>query len=167
MRILKILTRCIPLAIAITLSACQSLPSVPAEAGLSKEQISVLREYGFEQTNEGWELQMSGKLLFDFNADKLSETQRANVEKMAISLHGIGINQLRVEGHTDDVGAAAYNEQLSLRRAQAVAQVLINAGIPKDNVSVHGYGHSRPLPMVSTNAVRKENRRVAVIIPVY
>lgn len=163
---MRMLMRCITLAIAITLSACQSPPSVPVESGLSEEQITVLRKYGFDQTNEGWELQMSGKLLFDFNADKLTGAQRAKIEKMAFSLHGIGINHLRVEGHTDDVGAAAYNEQLSLRRAQTVAQVLINAGIPKENVSVYGYGHTRPLPLTGTNAVRKENRRVAVVIPV-
>lgn len=163
-KLLQAFVRSTPLVLALTLSACQSPP--PATPGLSSQQVQVLREYGFEQTDEGWELQMPGKLLFDFNVDKLSGEQKANVEKMARSLHSVGITHLRVEGHTDDVGADAYNEQLSLRRAQAVAQVLINAGIPQTNISVQGYGNSKPLPANNTSALRKENRRVAVIVPV-
>ena len=64
------------------------------------------------------------------------------------------------------MGADAYNEQLSLRRAQAVAQVLVNVGIPQTNISVQGYGNSKPLLASNASAVRKENRRVAVIVPV-
>ncbi|MNH45695.1 Outer membrane porin F precursor [compost metagenome] len=71
-----------------------------------------------------------------------------------------------MEGHTDDLGADAYNERLSLRRAHAVAQVLAEAGIPQANIAVHGYGSSRPLSYSDIQARRKENRRVAIIVPV-
>ena len=50
------------------LAACQSLPQAPTSAPQAQQpdrRTQVLREYGFEQTDEGWELQMSGKLLFD------------------------------------------------------------------------------------------------------
>ena len=86
-KLLQAFVRSTPLVIALTLSACQS---PPAATGLSSQQVNVLREYGFEQTDEGWELQMPGKLLFDFNVDKLSGEQKANVEKMARSLHSVG-----------------------------------------------------------------------------
>ncbi len=155
---------------ALALGACQSPPPAgPAQAAvssLSPQQVAVLREYGFEQVDEGWELQMAGKLLFDFNADKLAADQRAAVERMARSLFSVGIERLRVEGHTDDLGGDAYNDRLSLRRAQAVAQVLTEAGIPQAHIAVHGYGRSRPLPPSSIQGSRKENRRVAIIVPV-
>lgn len=165
----KILKRCVGsafLAMTLALGACQSPPPAPqAQSSLSTRQVAVLREYGFEQTDEGWELQMAGKLLFEFNADKLAAAQRATVERMGQSLFGVGIARLRVEGHTDDLGGDAYNERLSLRRAQAVAQVLAEAGIPQANIAVHGYGRSRPLPPSSIQGNRKENRRVAIIVP--
>ncbi len=169
----KILKRCVGsafLAMTLALGACQSPPPAgPAQAAvssLSPRQVAVLREYGFEQVTEGWELQMAGKLLFDFNADKLVAAQSATVERMARALLSVDIDRLRVEGHTDDVGGDDYNERLSLRRAQAVAQVLTEVGIPQANISVHGYGHSRPLTHSDIQAGRRENRRVAIIVPV-
>lgn len=160
--------RALSMAAVLAVAACQSPPPSPPAvvASLSQQQEKVLREYGFEQTDEGWELQMSGRLLFDFNSDKLAANQRESVERMGRSLAGVGIVRLRVEGHTDDVGGDAYNERLSLRRAEVVAQALIDAGLPKGNLTVRGYGSSRPLASSSSDANRRENRRVAVIVPV-
>ena len=155
------------------LAACQSLPQAPTsapQAQQSDRRIQVLREYGFEQTDEGWELQMSGKLLFDFDSDALQGQRRASVLKMGRAPVEVGVQTLRVEGHTDDQGSDTYNERLSLRRAQAVAQALAEAlaeaGIERGHISVRGYGRSRPLVTSGPEGARKENRRVAIIVPV-
>ena len=155
-------------ACALALAGCQGTPGVapapaPAARPWSERQLEVLREYGFEQTDEGWELQMAGKLLFDLNSDRIDPGHRATVERMGRALAGVGIDRLRVEGHTDDLGSDAYNDRLSLRRAQTVAQVLGDAGIPLDRITVRGFGRSRPL--VSGRGGQRENRRVAIIIP--
>ena len=124
------------------LAACQSLPQAPTsapQAQQSDRRTQVLREYGFEQTDEGWELQMSGKLLFDFDSDALQGQHRASVLKMGRALVEVGVQTLRVEGHTDDQGSDTYNERLSLRRAQAVAQALAEAGMER--------GHHRSCPV--------------------
>lgn len=71
---------------------------------------------------------------------------------------------LRVEGHTDDQGSDTYHERLSLRRARAMAQALAEAGMERGHISVRGYGRSRPL-VTSGPRARKENRRVAIIVP--
>ena len=154
---------------ALVLAACQSLPQAPTSAPQAQQpdrRTQVLREYGFEQTDEGWELQMSGKLLFDFDSDALQGQRRASVLKMGRALVEVGVQTLRVESHTDDQGSDTYNERLSLRRAQAVAQALAEAGMERGHISVRGYGRSRPLVTSGPEGARKENRRVAIIVPV-
>lgn len=158
--------------LGLGLTGCQArapAPAAPGPAaapkGFSQRQTDLLREYGFAQNEDGWELQMSGKLLFDFDSDRLDATSRALVERLGRGLSSVGIDRLRVEGHTDDQGSDAYNERLSLRRAQAVAQVLSEVGIPPAGIAVQGLGRSRPLVSGSTDSGRRENRRVAVIVP--
>lgn len=160
--------RCAAAAVAaLALAACQS-PPAPVSAPAAEQpdrRAQVLREYGFEQTDDGWELQMSGKLLFEFDSDALQGQRRASVLQMGRALVEVGVQTLRVEGHTDDQGNDMYNERLSLRRAQAVAQVLAEAGMERGRISVRGYGRSRPLVTGGPEGTRKENRRVAIIVP--
>jgi diguanylate cyclase (GGDEF)-like protein len=101
----------------------------------------------------------------DFDSDALQGQRRASVLKMGRALVEVGVQTLRVEGHTDDQGSDAYNERLSLRRAQAVAQALAEAGMERGHISVRGYGRSRPLVTSGPEGARKENRRVAIIVP--
>jgi outer membrane protein OmpA-like peptidoglycan-associated protein len=164
------LSRACAASLCLLVAACQTpapAPAVVASHGPSAAQrkIDVLRQYHFEKTEEGWELQMSGTLLFDFNSDQLDGTRRDMVARMGRELSEVGIDTLRVEGHTDDQGSFTYNERLSLRRAQAVAQVLGESGIPIARIAVHGYGHSKPIVHNATETTRKENRRVAIIVP--
>jgi len=70
-----------------------------------------------------------------------------------------------VEGHTDDTGPVLYNQQLSERRAQRVAEQLVRAGMDPLQISTRGWGNSKPLPMAQGQDARRENRRVAIIIP--
>lgn len=148
---------CAATALALMLAACQT----PQPKGLTAHQQQVLRAQGFEPAEQGWELQMSGKLLFEFDSSVLGEAARTKVAELTRALMKEGIDRLRVEGYTDDRGSDAYNLRLSLRRAQAVADVLMEAGLPKQNVEVKGLG--RTSPVVSGNAA--ENRRVAIVVP--
>ncbi|OMH39345.1 OmpA family protein [Motiliproteus sp. MSK22-1] len=70
-----------------------------------------------------------------------------------------------IEGHTDSTGKEAYNQQLSLRRAQAVANDLVNKyGIAKNRVKAEGYGETRPVASNKTKEGRRENRRVVAVV---
>ena len=146
-------------AAVLALGACQSLPTA------QERRAQVLREQGFVQTDDGWELQMSGKLLFNVDSDVVAGEHREMLVRMGRALIGVGVRTLRVEGHADDQGSPDYNERLSLRRAQAVAKVLEEAGIPRERIDVRGYGASRPLATGTSEAARQENRRVALIVP--
>ncbi len=74
------------------------------------------------------------------------------------------LRRVRVEGHTDNVGAAAYNKDLSLRRARAVVRALVQRGIPADRLSSQGYGFERPVADNRTALGRAKNRRVEFTI---
>jgi outer membrane protein OmpA-like peptidoglycan-associated protein len=69
-----------------------------------------------------------------------------------------------VNGHTDDVGTAAYNQTLSERRAAAVRDYLVQAGLSPENLSVTGHGKSLPLVAGNSDAARAKNRRVELAI---
>ena len=70
------------------------------------------------------------------------------------------IRRLRIEGHTDSVGEAAYNDDLSARRAAAVEAWLVGHGIAKERLESAGLGSKEPIDTNETEAGRAKNRRV-------
>lgn len=68
--------------------------------------------------------------------------------------------RITIEGHTDSLGTEAYNEALSIRRAEAVFGYLAEGGIDRNRMQIVGYGESRPLTSNETAEGRAENRRV-------
>lgn len=153
----------IGLLLCLLLAGCQTPPA--PHKGLSAEQIAVLRQQGFQLGDEGWELGLSSKVLFGNNVDSINPASRSEVERIGHALLAVGIDRLRLEGHTDSYGDAGYNQQLSVRRAQSVAQVLAAIGMPRDNLEVIGRGMQRPVADNSSAAGRMENRRVSIIVP--
>jgi outer membrane protein OmpA-like peptidoglycan-associated protein len=137
----------------VLLAACQ-------RRGLTPEQIAVLRREGFEQVGDDWTLGLSERILFASTRAELTATAQQAVERLGRTLREVGIYRMRVEGHTDSYGDAAYNDQLSERRAQAVADELIGIGLRQEDIDVRGLGSRAPLPGVRSN----ENRRVAIIV---
>lgn len=144
---------------AVLLSGCQSTPK-----GLSAEQVALLKSHGFQWTDEGWELGLSGKVLFDTDSEVVSSTSAEQLSKITQALLGVGIQQVRLEGHTDNVGQPAYNQALSLRRAQTVAKVMQSAGMDANLIASHGLGQSKPIADNATAEGRSENRRVSIIV---
>ena len=144
----------------LALSGCQTAP----QKGLSPAQIAVLKQQGFELTDEGWEFGLSGKVLFGSDVDSLNAQSSAIVQRIGKALLDVGIDRVRVDGHTDASGKEAYNQQLSLRRAKSVAAVLIGVGMKEENVQLRGLGSSEPVAPNTTVAGRTENRRVSIVV---
>jgi OOP family OmpA-OmpF porin len=93
----------------------------------------------------------------------LSQEGRAAIRKVASSLQAYpGAFALVVSGHTSSVGSAAFNRALSLRRAQAVARVLAEAGIPATAIHTLGLGADRPVASSGEPDVEARNRRVEI-----
>ena len=71
--------------------------------------------------------------------------------------------RLAVEGHTDDAGTPAHNQQLSESRAQAVMRDLTSQGIAASRLLARGFGQTKPLADNATEAGRAKNRRVELV----
>lgn len=97
---------------------------------------------------------------FDFDSDALTPNSRTILDIVAVSLQASSKIRVEIGGHTDSEGGEAYNEQLSLRRAQAVRDHLINKGIDPGRLEVRGYGASEPKSDNDTPEGRALNRRV-------
>jgi outer membrane protein OmpA-like peptidoglycan-associated protein len=111
-------------------------------------------------------------VLFDFDKADIRSEAVTTLEKLARLIKQSGNGVIQVNGHTDSIGADAYNITLSERRAASVVRWLTtNAGIDAGRLQAKGYGESRPIaqntnPNGSDNPEgRQKNRRVEVIIP--
>ncbi|WP_434572556.1 OmpA family protein [Pseudomonas sp. Z3-6] len=144
----------------VALSGCQTAPP----KGLTPAQIAVLKQQGFELTDDGWAFGLSGKVLFGSDVESLNPASTEIVERIGKALLGAGIERVRIDGHTDASGSQAYNEQLSIRRANSVSKVLIGVGMRQENVQSRGLGSSKPVASNDTVEGRTENRRVAIVV---
>lgn len=105
-----------------------------------------------------------GEVLFNFDNATLKPYTQRIVDRLATFLQDNAKYKLKIEGHTDNQGTATYNLELSRARAKSVADALISRGVSAQRMSVTGYGEGRPLASNETEAGRRENRRVEVVI---
>ncbi|THF62315.1 OmpA family protein [Pseudothauera nasutitermitis] len=148
---------------ALALAGCQSNPP-QASAGLSTEQIAALRAEGFEPGDDGMEFSTSDRLLFGSDEAMLAPQARVAVERIGRLLVRLDISSVRVDGHTDDTGTPAHNDQLSLQRAASVADALADAGFPRERLNARGLGSSMPIADNQSTEGRQQNRRVVIVI---
>lgn len=144
----------------LALTGCQTVP----QKGLTPAQVAVLKQQGFELTDEGWAFGLSGKVLFGSDDDSLNPASAEIVERIGKALLGVGIERVRIDGHTDTSGKESYNEQLSVRRAKSVGKVLTGVGMKEQNIELRGLGSSQPVAANDTATGRTENRRVSIVV---
>lgn len=101
---------------------------------------------------------------FGFDRTNLTDRARATLDEVVSAVSSMGATSLSVVGHTDTVGSATYNQNLSERRARRVAEGLVNRGIPADAMTLAGRGE-RDLAVPTGNNVREpQNRRVEITL---
>lgn len=99
---------------------------------------------------------------FDFDKADLKPENRELLSRIAGVLLASNGYRLFVYGHTDDVGTNEYNQGLSERRANAVADYLVRAGVPEEIIDRKGYGKSSPRVKGASADARRKNRRVEI-----
>ena len=99
-------------------------------------------------------------LLFDYDRAELTPVADAEIRTLAKLLLSNPASRVEVLGHTDSIGSDGYNRRLSLRRARAVVDQLVAAGVPRQRLVAHGYGRQRPVASNATESGRSLNRRV-------
>lgn len=108
----------------------------------------------------------SADFLFDFDSAVLKAEGKALLNEliMAYDVKSDAITKIEVVGHTCAIGSEAYNQKLSERRANAVADYLVAGGIPRSLITTSGKGKTAPVADNSTKAGRKKNRRVEIYV---
>jgi outer membrane protein OmpA-like peptidoglycan-associated protein len=121
---------------------------------------------GVTVTNKGGYLvvNMPQDLLFATDSASVRPDLTADIRAVASSLLKYPNSRIEVVGHTDNTGSAAYNQDLSQRRASSVASILLNSGVPSGRVSAYGRGEDQPIATNLTPEGRALNRRVEIII---
>jgi OOP family OmpA-OmpF porin len=99
---------------------------------------------------------------FDFDKSVLKPEGRAKLDDLVGKVKGINLEVIIAVGHTDSVGTDAYNQRLSVRRAEAVKAYLVSRGIEKNRVYTEGKGEKQPVASNRTAEGRAKNRRVEI-----
>jgi large repetitive protein len=110
-------------------------------------------------------IEIKDRVYFDTNSDRIQERSFGLLDEVATVLKtATYIKKLRVEGHTDSVGADKKNLDLSKRRAASVRKYLTEHGIEDTRLDSEGFGEQKPIADNKTNEGRAENRRVEFMI---
>ncbi len=136
------------------------------EAQNAKDQLAAtqqqLADLQAKQTDRGVVVTM-GDVLFDTGRATLKPGAMSILDRLATYMQSNPQTRLVIEGYTDSTGSVATNEELSQRRADAVASALIARGVSAQNLRPVGRGESLPVASNDTAAGRQQNRRVEVV----
>jgi outer membrane protein OmpA-like peptidoglycan-associated protein len=133
---------------------------------LDKQRKDLEKVAQVKQTENGLLVQMASDILFDVDSAVLKPEAVEQISKVGDVIAKYADDRVRIEGHTDSSGAASYNEDLSLKRADAVRRVLSSRGVQEKQMLVLGLGETRPIADNKEAAGRSKNRRVELHIDV-
>lgn len=112
-------------------------------------------------------LRMPSGVTFAFDSSAVQPQFRPTLDQVAQTLVSYNQTYIDVLGHTDSTGTDAYNQALSERRAQSVADYLSMRGVARARMGIRGYGETQPIASNETEEGRSQNRRVEIkVVPV-
>jgi len=105
---------------------------------------------------------LAADVLFDFDKSVIKPEGRARLDDLVSKISGINLEVVIAIGHTDSIGSDAYNQKLSVRRAESVKAYLVSKGIPANRIYTEGKGEKQPVASNKTKEGRAKNRRVEI-----
>ena len=137
--------------------------------GLDQQEADLRRDLGndnvsIQNTGDRLIVTLPQDILFATDSFAVRSDLMRDLNTVASNLQAYPNSTIQIVGHTDSDGDAAYNQQLSERRANTVADVLLDAGIPFARLQTFGRGESQPLASNLDPAGKSQNRRVEIVI---
>lgn len=130
-----------------------------------QEVRQAMQSLGAQETQLEVRVALPADVLFDFDKADIRSDAASALAHLATLIRAYPSGRADVEGHTDSKGDDAYNQRLSLRRAEAVRRWLVEReGIEAGRLATRGAGESRPVASNDDEAGRQRNRRVEVVI---
>jgi outer membrane protein OmpA-like peptidoglycan-associated protein len=142
----------------------RQLAQSDAETRRLRIQNELSRIASTRSESRGVIVTLNGGILFDTGKTALKPGAKSTLSKIAKQLQTDPSLKIAVEGHTDNVGGTAMNQSLSEKRANAVRDYLVSAGISGDHITADGKGEESPIATNKTAAGRQQNRRVELVI---
>ena len=105
---------------------------------------------------------LAADVLFDFDKAVLKAEGKSKLDDLANKVKAINLEVVIAIGHTDSVGSDAYNQKLSVRRAESVKAYLVSKGVEPNRVYTEGKGEKQPVASNATKEGRQKNRRVEI-----
>ena len=146
-------------------SAPAAVPATGSSASASSRNVAVASSSGRNRPKATAPRgQYDLRVQFMTGSDQVNPRSQAQITAFAAALKDPRLTnrRVRIEGHTDSSGSAAKNQDLSERRAKAIADMLMADGVDVTRLDVQGYGSSKPLP--GTSASNGANRRVVAVL---
>ena len=135
-----------------------------AEAIARNQQLEAqLSELAAKKTERGLIITL-GDVLFSVDQARLNADGQSMVQRLATVMQQNPKRSVLIEGFTDSTGSSTYNQELSERRAMAVRDALLSAGVERSQIAVRGYGESYPVAGNDTAMNRQLNRRVEIVL---
>jgi len=151
------------IAFVLALVACAAAPPKPAPSEGARQREG-LRALGFQESEGDWHLILPEPLWFGFGSADVKPEAARTATDTARELLRLGIRGLRLEGHSDNIGPASVNQDLSQRRADAIGKLFVAAGFANNAVVRRGHGSSVPIADNASAAGRARNRRVELVV---
>jgi outer membrane protein OmpA-like peptidoglycan-associated protein len=133
---------------------------------LDKQRKELEKVAEVKKTENGLLVQMKNDILFDTGSDGIKPEGVGELAKMGDILAKYADDRVRIEGHTDSSGDAKHNQTLSEKRAAAVKTILVSRGVKDTQISIVGFGETKPVADNATSDGRAKNRRVELHIDV-
>lgn len=143
----------------LVVSSDRYLPEAIAVKGISGEQLVMLTP-----AKAGMSLVLRDVLFEKGTAELAQEQTYAYIDKLVVFMQENPLVKIRLEGHTDNVGNAALNKQLSMNRAKAIRDYMVDSGVAFERMMIRGNGGADPVADNDTEVGREQNRRVEMVI---
>jgi len=154
------------MATPVVLDREAAMAARPMRTVAKSDALNALQGTGVEVKREGDNIRMlvPSSVTFNFDMADIKPEFMPVLDKVVTAINDYPDAMVKIEGHTDAIGSAAYNQALSERRANNVRGYLVEHGVAAGRIEAKGYGLTQPIADNGTDEGRAKNRRVEVVI---